>query len=74
MIIDDDRIRITRKKGTSRPIDPVEPKPRRDFFAFIRLKSRTQVLLHRLIGLKGRHSMTTENGTAIRPQTCNNAW
>ena len=35
MIIDDDRIRITRKKGTSRPIDPVEPKPRRDFSIFI---------------------------------------
>ena len=40
MIIDDDRIRITRKKGTSRPIDPVEPKPRRDFSIFIRLEEQ----------------------------------
>ena len=40
MIIDDDRIRITSKKGTSRPIDPVEPKPIRDFSIFIRLEEQ----------------------------------
>ena len=40
MIIDDDRIRIAKKKGTSRPIDPVEPKPRRDFSIFIRLEEQ----------------------------------
>ena len=40
MIIDDERIRIAKKKGTSRPIDPVELNPRRDFSIFIRLEEQ----------------------------------
>ena len=40
MIIDDDRIRTANKEDTSRPIDPVEPKPRRDFSIFIRFEEQ----------------------------------
>tara|TARA_Y100000591_G_scaffold91955_1_gene77770 strand:- start:72 stop:287 length:216 start_codon:yes stop_codon:yes gene_type:complete len=40
MIIEEDRIRIANMKGTSRPIDPVEPKPRRDFSIFIRFEEQ----------------------------------